>query len=238
MHFEPPEDNSFDLLDEAECLLLDFDGPVCELFRGSPARRIAANMHHYLDEHGIGQDDPRRQGSTDPHGMLCQPWAPEVAAELEMILAEGEMAAVRTARATRGADAFIRAVADSGRLLAITTNNSPGAVEAYLKDHSLESSFGWRIFGRDPENSSLMKPHPDCLLRAMSALDVRPGQCLMIGDSPRDAAAAKAADIRFLGYARSADRVARLRQVDPHPVVIGMEDLAAAAARLSRRPNG
>jgi phosphoglycolate phosphatase len=239
MHREPPGETPFDLLDEADCLLLDFDGPVCELFADGPADLITANMHRYLlDEHGIRPARPATPANTDPYEIIRRPWPPGVAAALEAILAEGEAHAVRSAPLTPGVDVFVRAVSESGRLLAITTNNSAGAVETYLKDHSLEGYFGWRIFGRDPDDPALMKPHPECLLRAMAALDMRAGQCLMVGDSPRDAQAAKAAGIPFLGYARSRDRVAGLREADPHPVVVGMEELAAAARGLSRRPIG
>jgi phosphoglycolate phosphatase-like HAD superfamily hydrolase len=123
-------------------------------------------------------------------------------------------------------------VADSGRLLAITTNNAPVAVEVYLKDHGLDVFFEWRVYGRVAEDPAAMKPDPDCLLRAIDASGLRPGECLMVGDSPSDAAAAKSAGVPFLGYARSADRVARLRAVDPHPVVVGMPLLVAAAMTL------
>ncbi|MFJ4411852.1 HAD family hydrolase [Streptomyces sp. NPDC088910] len=237
-YFESPESSPFALLDAAECLLLDFDGPVCELFARHSASLIAEEMRRYLDRHGIRPPNPATARSKDPHAMLGEPWPPGVAAELERILAHGEESAVPSARETEGADEFVRAVALSGRLLAITTNNSPQAVETYLKSHSLESVFGSRIYGRDQYDPARMKPDPDCLLRAMTALKVRPEQCLMIGDSPRDAEAARAARVRFLGYARSRSRVARLQEIEPHPVVVGMGDLVVAASALSRRPNG
>jgi beta-phosphoglucomutase-like phosphatase (HAD superfamily) len=57
-----------------------------------------------------------------------------------------------------------------------------------------------------------MKPHPDCLLRAVKALDVRPATCLMIGDSPADAEAAAAAEVRFLGFAHDVPGMRLLRE--------------------------
>ena len=217
------------LLDQAQCLLLDFDGPVCRLFYGLPAHRVAARMREHLSRHGIDLDD--LAGSLDPHRILCAAMPRQRAAELEEMLADEEELAARSAQPTPDAAEFIQAAAGGGKLLAITTNNAPSAVAAYLKEHGLDGYFGPHIFGRG-DDPALMKPHPDCLLRAMAALDMAPRDCLMIGDSPPDAAAAMTAGVGFLGYARSPDRVARLRTLGPHPVVVGMRDLVAAARSL------
>lgn len=220
--------------------MLDFDGPVCRLFGGSPAGKIALDMRRYLatlGPDGTGPRGPERGAADDgdPHRMLSRFQDRKTAAALERILAAGEEAAAESAFPTPGAAAFIRNVHSSGRALAMTTNNAPGAALRYLKQQALDDCFEGRVFGRDPDDPGLMKPHPDCLLRAMAAMGVRADECLAIGDSPRDAAAAKAAGVPFLGYARSEDRVARLRQVDPHPVVVGMHGLASAAGKLRSR---
>lgn len=216
------------LLAGAECLLLDFDGPICRLFGGYPPGEIAKTMRAYLAERGSPVTDPALVNGTDPHAILRAPMSDGLAAGLELVLTEAEEVAARSAEPTPLAGRFITAAADGGRLLAITTNNAPVAVETYLKEQHLDGYFGGRIFGRNTMDPALMKPHPDCLLRAIDALGVQPRDCLMIGDSADDAAAAKAARVAFLGYARSADRVARLRTVDPHPVVVGMPALVAA----------
>jgi phosphoglycolate phosphatase len=230
-HIGPEQTALRALLNRSKCLLLDFDGPVCRLFHREPAGSVAARMHRYVAEHRIRLDDPAVATSIDPHQILRAPMPRNVQRVLETIVTEGEVSAARSASPTPGAHDFIRAVADGGRQLAITTNNAPSAVAAYLKEHDLDACFGPHIYGRG-EYPSLMKPHPDPLLRAMNALDVVPMDCLMIGDSAADAAAARAAGVGFLGYARSPDRVARLRAVDPHPVVIGMNGLVAAARSL------
>ncbi|MFC4030185.1 HAD family hydrolase [Streptomyces polygonati] len=222
------------LLARAACLLLDFDGPVCRLFQGYPSGDIAADLRAYLAERGSPVKDPGLITGTNPHEILRATTNGELAAGLELLLAEAEEVAAHSAEPTPLAARFIRTAAGSGRVLAITTNNAPAAVAVYLKEHGLEGFFGQRIFGRSTRDPALMKPHPDCLLRAIETLGVRPGDCLMIGDSAADAAAAKAAHVPFLGYARSADRVARLRTVDPHPVVIGMPGLVAAIEGAAR----
>jgi phosphoglycolate phosphatase len=220
-------------LDRARCLLLDFDGPVCRLFSERPARGIALVLLGRLAERGMPVTDPELLGSSDPHAVLRAAPGRELAAELEALLVDEEELAARLSRKTPGAGTFIRTVADSGRLLAVTTNNAPVAVETYLKNHDLDGCFAGRIFGRDPEDPTLMKPDPDCLRRACEALDVRPQECLMIGDSRADALAARAAGVGFVGFARSADRVRRLLDVAPYRVVVGMGELVAAARALT-----
>ncbi|MEW2522184.1 HAD family hydrolase [Actinacidiphila alni] len=226
------------LLSGVECLLLDFDGPVCRLFSGYPAGDVAATMRAYLADHGRPVTDAGLIVSTDPHEILRAVTDSALSAGMELLLTEAEEKAARVAEPTLLADAFIRAVVKSGRAVAITTNNAPSAVDAYLQEHDLKDVFEQRIFGRSTKDPALMKPHPDCLLRAVEAVGVRAEACLMIGDSVADAEAARAANVPFLGCVRSKRRVARLQGAEFRPVVVGMSDLAAAAAGLSVRPNG
>jgi HAD superfamily hydrolase (TIGR01509 family) len=225
------------LLAGASRLLLDFDGPVCRLFAGHRADLVAARMQERIAARAVPPDaDPARAAILDPHELLRTPLSPGLTRELEAMLAAEEELAALSAEPTPGAGDFVRALAASGRVAAVTTNNAPGAVLAYLKAQGLDGWFGGRVFGRDPLAPARMKPHPDCLLRAVEALGVPPEDCLMVGDSPADAEAAVAAGVRFLGWARSPDRVARLRSAAAHPVVVGMAPLVAAARALGPPP--
>jgi HAD superfamily hydrolase (TIGR01509 family) len=222
------------LLGSVQCLLLDFDGPVCRLFSGYPAEAIASMLRDHLAGHPVPVTDPQLTAGGDPHAILRACGRPELVAELEVLLTAAEEAAARSAEPTPLAGEFIEAAANSGLALAITTNNAPSAVGNYLEEHGLDGYFGSRIFGRNAEDPALMKPDPDCLRRAMTDVGARPEESLMIGDSAADAAAAKAAGVAFLGYARSTDRVARLQQFDPNPVVVGLRELVDAVRGLAR----
>jgi beta-phosphoglucomutase-like phosphatase (HAD superfamily) len=188
-----------------EAVLFDFDGPLCPLFKANPADGIAERMKELLGEefsHG-----PLRW-HTDTHALLRDA---EVAGvprplrnRLETLLAQEEVRAAELAPATEGALDLIRLLDRARRPLAITTNNSPASVRVYLKKQGLETYFGENIFGRDPKRPGVMKPHAECVERALAALN-REGEsardgCLMIGDSANDVQAANSARVRFLGF--------------------------------------
>ncbi len=235
-HDAPRRDRSVpELLARAHCLLLDFDGPVCRLFHTRSAMSIATLLRELLAARGAPVVDEALLRSSDPHAILRAAPSAELAAELELLLAEEEELAALGAESTPHADDFIQAVADSGRSLAMTTNNAPGAVRAYLKEHRLDGCFGDAVFGRDPVRPELMKPDPHCLRAACAALAVRPQDCLMIGDSAADARAAAAAGVPFLGYARVGEDGRRLGAGYRGPLVHGMERLEEAARALPRR---
>lgn len=214
------------ILTRAECVLFDFDGPICDLFARHPAAAIARRMRERLVAGGVSPAGLHRP--DDPHGMLRHFAGHELAAELEGLLSQGEEIAAVSARPTPGAEDFVRLVAGS-RLVAVTTNNSPVAVQKYLESRDLGRYFGVDIFGRTAD-ATLMKPHPDCLLRAVDAMGVPAERCLMLGDSAPDAEAAARAGVPFLGYAESdgQDRVARLIEAGAEWVVVGMSPLLAA----------
>lgn len=218
----------------APCLLLDFDGPICRLFAGRPALGIAEAMHAVLGAHGVRLADLDPEVAQDPHRLVRVRLAAPPARALESLLAVEEEEAALTAEPTPGAEEFVRLMAARGRTLAITTNNAPRAVAAYLKARDLDAVFGNRIYGRDPDDPSLMKPHPDCLRRATRALGAAPADCLMIGDSVADAQAANAAGVPFLGYARTRARAALLaREPGVRATTVGMAALVAAARALA-----
>lgn len=227
----PSVDAARALITRATCLLVDFDGPICKLFAVNRPERVAGLMHRYMADRAERFGDPRLAGSEDPHGMLAALAPGALAAGLEALLAEEEEIAAHSARPTEGAETFLRLASDSGRRLAITTNNSAGAVETYLKEHALDGYFGRYVFGRDPGDPARMKPDPDCLVRAADALGARRADCLMIGDSPRDADAAQRAAIPFLGFARDARQRERMAEDHPEAPVVDMPGLILATER-------
>ncbi|MCX5200359.1 HAD family hydrolase [Streptomyces sp. NBC_00237] len=196
----------------ATCVLFDFDGPICGLFAEHRAHDIADRLIAWLARRGhavpLSEDD--RQ---DPHAVLraigdSHP-ASRLVRELEAALTDEELRAAATAAPTPYVDDLIREWSALGIPLAIATNNSPRAAERYVHRRGLAPCFDRHIYGRTADLDRL-KPDPDCLNRALCALNADPAKSLMIGDTPSDLYAARRAGVVFLGYAKDARRTERL----------------------------
>lgn len=225
-------------LEQAKCVLFDFDGPICRLFAGYSAPRIARQVKRACKAEGVAL--PRRLArSRDPHGILWRlpgvlaadrPLADKAVGLAESVLSAGELRAADSAEPTSGAAGLIRTLHERGMMLAVVSNNSSSAINHYLRLHGLTSMFGGHVYGRQPD-PGLMKPDPDCLLRALDALGAWPGQCVMIGDSGADVRAAAAIkEIRdepvgFIGYARNRRKARILRDAGALVLAGSMDQL-------------
>lgn len=213
-------------------VLWDFDGPICRLFAGHTAESVAVGLVDWLAARGLtGLLTPAERGTLDPQVVLravdrAHPGS-ELVAELEQLLTEEELRAAASAMPTAYADPLIRTWTAVGSRLAITTNNSPLVVHAYLAGRGLTGCFGPHVYGRTSDLHRL-KPDPDCLDRALEALGAEPSAALMIGDSPADVAAARAAGVRFVGYARDERRAKLLGDSGARTVLPSLEPLLVA----------
>jgi HAD superfamily hydrolase (TIGR01509 family) len=225
-----------DLIARTRVVLWDFDGPVCRLFAGHSAQRVAGDLVAWLEGRGLhGLLTAAERECPDPHVVLRavdrrHPGS-ELVAELEEHLTREELRAASSAMPTPYADPLIRTWRARGCRLAITTNNSPLAVHGYLLGRGLTSCFAPHVYGRT-RNLQLMKPDPDCLDRALRAMDAAPSTALMIGDTPTDHEAARRAGVPFLGYARNQRKEALLRDAGAALVVSSLEPVLT----LVRKP--
>ncbi|MEV0172968.1 HAD family hydrolase [Streptomyces sp. NPDC050803] len=211
------------LIRNARVVLWDFDGPVCRLFAGHAAERVATDLVEWLEGrglHGLLTDGERE--TLDPHVVLRavdrrHPGS-DLVAELEERLTKEELRATSSAMPTPYADPLIRTWTAVGARLAVVTNNSPRVVRAYLTGRGLDGCFAPHIYGRT-QNLHHLKPHPHCLHRALNATGSAPTAALMIGDTPSDYEAAKSAGVPFLGYARNGRKEKLLRDAGATSVV-------------------
>lgn len=217
------------LISRARVVLWDFDGPICRLFAGHSAERVAGDLVSWLEGrgmHGLLSDTERE--SLDPQVVLRavdrrHPGSDLVAA-LEERLTQEELRAASSAWPTAYADPLIRTWTAVGTRLAITTNNSPRVVREYLASRGLVDCFAPHLYGRTQELHHL-KPDPHCLNRALSAMGAAPADALMIGDAPSDLQAAERAGVPFLGYARNDRKAKFLLEAGAEWVVGSMETL-------------
>ncbi|MEU8891340.1 HAD family hydrolase [Streptomyces sp. NPDC048442] len=223
----------------ATCVLFDFDGPICGLFAGHRAHDIADRMVDWLTDRGIEVPAMAAEEQQDPHAVLRAIAAthPDSALvrDLEQALTDEELRATRSAAPSPYVDDLIREWSARGIPLAIATNNSPKAASRYLARRGLAPCFDRHIYGRT-DRLDLLKPHPDCLDRALHALGADPAKSLMIGDTPSDLYAAQRAGVAFLGYAKDARRVARLRNAGAQAVVDSLEDVLTLVTEGEVRP--
>nr|WP_078942738.1 HAD family hydrolase [Streptomyces viridochromogenes] len=218
-----------EVITRARVVLWDFDGPICRLFAGHSADRVANRLVQWLDTRrrlGLLTDEERE--TPDPYAVLLAVGrrhpSLDLVLELEERLTREELRAVASAMPTAYADSLIRTWTAVGARLAIATDNSPRVVGEYLESRGLMSCFFPHVYGRT-QDLHLFKPNPYGLNRALNAMGAGPSKALVIGSTPADCQAALQAGIPFLGYARNARKAKELRSVGAGLVVESLEQV-------------
>ncbi|MFD0311067.1 HAD family hydrolase [Streptomyces sp. NPDC127119] len=207
-------------------MLFDFDGPICQLFPGDRSRPVADELRAMTDAFGAGDVlTSEERVDKDPHAVLKAVHRagrnrslPGLLEALEGLVVSGEVEAARRAWPTPDADTLIDLLSKRRTRMAVVTNNSPLAAEAYLDDKCLRRHFDV-IQGRTADPSR-MKPDPDVVFRALRDLKFASQDAVMIGDTGADVDAAGRAGVAFIGYGRNAGRREHLRAAGA-TVVIG-----------------
>lgn len=119
----------------------------------------------------------------------------------------------------------LRAIAAQGTALALVTSNSREAVHAVLGTETLalfaQVHCGASLFGKRFKLQELLWSNR-----------LKPQQVVYVGDEIRDAEAAAAAGMGFLGVAWGFTRATEFQTYCRHPLVERMEDLPAAIAEV------
>ena len=158
----------------------------------------------------------------------------DTAGRVEAALRDAERAATATATPTPDAREVILACQQTGRRVAIISNNSQAAVETYLRAQHLAEHVDV-VVGRTDPDPRLLKPHPHLVLRALDALDGNPATSSFVGDSTSDVQSAKAAGIHSVGYANKPGKIQRLHHAGADVTVTTMAELRDAL--LANQPS-
>lgn len=233
------------LLGRARAVLLDFDGPVCDLFAGRSTRPVALEIKAMArekwnvldpaveacdDSHGVLQLlrdmlDRRRDATLDPAAL-----DPAVLRAASDIVTRYEDEAAGSAVPAPGVPLLLDTLLGHGKRLAIVTNNAEGPVRKFLELHGMSRKFE-AVCGRDPREPRRMKPDPSAVRLALECLGhTGPEAAVLIGDQPSDLGAAVNAGVGFLGYSPDHERNRRLRDAGAHAVVASHAELIAACA--------
>lgn len=226
-----PDPELVRLLSRARCVLLDFDGPVAAMFGGITA--LVAGLRLREAAKAVGLEGAAADVADDhPLGIfeVAAIEHPDAAQALDHALRPIELEAADTAIPTPGAEEFLRACADTGRPVAIVSNNAREAVQHYLAKHDLQDLVAF-VAARSTSDPAEMKPRPDMPLRAMLAVGARPNTCVLVGDSASDMQVARHLAIPAVGYANKPGKARRLMSHGANAVVSDMATLASATVR-------
>jgi beta-phosphoglucomutase-like phosphatase (HAD superfamily) len=225
---EDPVGDVLEIFERTRVVLLDFDGPVADLFPKGCGSRIADEVREPVLRRGVRFPDA--VGRTVEHLLVLEfvaERAPEMLDEVERIAVAGEVEAARTAPVTAGVREFLVACAEVGKPVVVVSNNAAPAIEAFLGRQGLDGLVR-KVVGRPYARPDLMKPNPDLIAEALVELGCVAGDCVMVGDSVSDIEFSRRAGAQSVGYAKSPARGIELAEADA--IVYRMADLADAVA--------
>jgi beta-phosphoglucomutase-like phosphatase (HAD superfamily) len=217
-----------EVIDRTCCLLLDFDGPICNVFAGLPASTVAVRLRGILKESGVVLPS-HMDDWDDPFEALrlASGLDRALVEKVEAALRESELAAIRDAEPTPYAREVMQACAQTGRTVAVVSNNASAVIEAYLTERDLSRLVG-AIVGRTSADPRLLKPSPHPILEAIRLVEADVRTCALVGDTPADIAGTKAAGIRSIGFANKPGKREKLAALGADAIVSAMEELASA----------
>lgn len=198
-------------------LLIDFDGPVCALFAGTPTTPIAGRLRAIITGAGIVLPQAIKDtGNWFEIVAFAAATGPALGRRVESELATLEAAAAHTAAPTPHLADVLSACYVSGRQVAIVSNNSASAVRIYLDIHGLTGQIG-AVAARTGHDPAILKPSSYLVRQAASELGTVPSACVLIGDSPSDIVAARSAKAPAIGYAATPGSTQLLPAAGPTP---------------------
>ncbi|MEU8616950.1 HAD family phosphatase [Streptomyces sp. NPDC048623] len=222
-------DGLSEILANARVILFDFDGPVCDVFAGLPAPKVAGELTALLSDQNEAAGSKAAQ-TEDPIEVLriAHETDTELGQKIEQALTAAEVRAVAVAgQPTPGAANALRAAQSAGRGVAVVSNNSAECVQVFLKLHGLDEYVA-EIVGRPSEQPHLMKPNPFPLITAAELMDIDVTSCTLIGDSLTDIQAAHAAGATVIGYANKPHKSEAFTEARADVVTQDMQSIADA----------
>jgi HAD superfamily hydrolase (TIGR01662 family) len=222
-----------EIVARTRCLLLDFDGPVCSIFAGLPAPTVADQLRKLFTPEQLTD---AAKNTPDPIEVFIQAAEvnPKLAARVEAEMTDLEVAAVATAKPTSYVHEVLSGCRESGRTVAVVSNNSAQAVNAYLDRRGLSEGVGL-VVARTSHDPAQLKPSPHLLEIAVEKLAAAPAACTLVGDSLTDIEAAHRAGIASIGYANKPGKHQAMIQINAGAIISSMSHLALS---LRAHPTG
>lgn len=181
----PPGSDLDTIVSRTRHLLLDFDGPICSIFAGLPAAIVADRLRKLFGDQAQLPHDVAHTADPIKVFAYAATVSDDLAARVETEMTDQELAAVATAAPTPYVHEVVTACRNSGRSVAVVSNNSARAVHSYLVRHGLDDQISL-VIARTNHDPGLLKPSPHLITQAVEALDAEPGECALVGDSVTD----------------------------------------------------
>jgi beta-phosphoglucomutase-like phosphatase (HAD superfamily) len=189
------DDDIRSLLNEADHVLIAFDGPLCTVFDPNAARSAAQRLRILL-----GPDLPRSVARTaDPFEVLryAGTCGEHTAHVVERQLSWLEAEAVASGQAAEGAVDAVHTLHLCGHTVTVVGNQSVEAIRSFVVVHDLVDEVRW-ISARGIGRTTKLLPDPFLLTEAVEALGTVPRRCLFVGASAEHAEAGAAAGMPVL----------------------------------------
>jgi beta-phosphoglucomutase-like phosphatase (HAD superfamily) len=212
------------IIRRARNLLLDFNGPVCELYARQPVSLAADHLRSILAAETIQLPHPVST-TTDPLAVLASAAtiSRELAERLESHLTQCELTAIPTAQPAGYLHDLIATARESGRTVTVLSTCSVQAVRMYLARNGLDDQVGLVVarqgYDPSPADSSHLIRH------ALTAINADADACAVVAESPAVIEAAKSMGAATIAYAPHAETHDHLDATHPGVIVASLADI-------------
>jgi len=231
----PPGSDLDTIVSRTRHLLLDFDGPICSIYAGLPAITVADRLRKLFGDHAQLTDEIAHTADPLEVFAYAATLSEDLAARVETEMTGQELVAVATAAPTPYVHEVVTACQNSGRSVAVVSNNSSRAVHSYLARHGLDDRISL-VVARINHDPALLKPSPHLIIQAVDALHAEPGECILIGDSVTDIEGARFASVQSIGYADKPGKRERLAAAGAGAIINSLGDLALRLRARAANP--
>lgn len=218
------------VLTRTQHVLLDFDGPICNVFSAISSVDATQSLGARLRDAGV-EVPAEVYRTADPFALLrhVAAHAPHLTQATERALARLELNGVQSATPTHGLRATLDALSAAGRTVSVVSDNSVIAVDAFLAAQALRPQIE-AVAARTESDPALLTPNPHLVRRAVADLGTTPDKCVLIGDSTSDVAAAHRAGTSAVALASAPDKREPLEAVGPDAVIQNLSEVVHALA--------
>lgn len=215
-----------DILRSTQHLLLSFDGTVCDL--SSALQEISAcdQLRNAIAEHGFPLPADVIE-TTDPLEILSYAADADrgLAIQLESELTQLETTAAADATLTPHVNDVVNACRESGRSVAIISQNAIRAVKLYLNAHDLADMVG-NVTAREAAGLSDVRPTTQLIERTVTDLNAAPSTCALVCTTVEAIEAAQIRGANSIVYARTSNDHEHLASADTGAIITSLAHLA------------